>query len=70
MLFSEETKAAIESLLFITNEPLALEQLAQLTDIELDEADMETIAGLDKGERYITGKKFVFGDYTAEDIFA
>lgn len=38
MLFSEETKAAIESLLFITNEPLALEQLAQLTDIELDEA--------------------------------
>lgn len=39
-------------------------------NIELDEADMETIAGLDKGERYITGKKFVFGDYTAEDIFA
>lgn len=39
-------------------------------NIKLDETDMETIAGLDKGERYITGEKFVFGDYTVEDIFA
>ena len=38
-------------------------------NIELDEADMETIAGLDKGERYITGKNLFSAIIPQEDIF-
>lgn len=38
--------------------------------IELDDEDMKKIAELDRGYRYITGKNFEFGDYTAAKIFA
>lgn len=37
--------------------------------IELDKADMEKIAALDKGYRYIDGAFFAFGDYNTENIF-
>lgn len=37
--------------------------------IELDKADMEKIAALDKGYRYIDGTSFAFGDYNTENIF-
>ncbi len=38
--------------------------------IDLDDEDMKKIAELDRGYRYITGKSFEFGDYTAAEIFA
>lgn len=37
--------------------------------IVLDEADMQKIATLDKGYRFIDGSGFVRGDYTVESIF-
>lgn len=37
--------------------------------IELDQADMEKIAALDKGYRFIDGSAFEYGDYTVENIF-
>lgn len=37
--------------------------------VELDKADMEKIATLDKGYRYIDASGFAFGDYNTENIF-
>ncbi len=41
----------------------------QSTDVELDKNDLEQIATLDKGFRYITGRFFVTEGNTYEDIF-
>ncbi len=38
--------------------------------IELDQADMAMIDGLNKNLRYVTGKSFAYGGYTPENIFA
>ena len=38
--------------------------------VELDDEDMKKIASLDRGQRFIDGSSFVFGDYTADSIFA
>lgn len=38
--------------------------------IELDEADMAVIDGLNKNLRYVSGEKFAFGGYTPRNIFA
>lgn len=37
MLFSQEIKAAIEGLLFITNEPLSIKEISELVEVECDE---------------------------------
>lgn len=39
-------------------------------NIQLDEKDMQNIAALDKGYRYLDGKNFQYADYTEETIFA
>ena len=36
----------------------------------LDEADMEKIAAMDKGYRFVDGRAFAYGDYTPENIFS
>ena len=38
--------------------------------VELDDEDMKKIASLDRGQRFIDGSSFAFGDYTADSIFA
>ncbi len=38
--------------------------------VELDHEDMEKIAALDSGHRFITGDSFAKGGYTADTIFA
>lgn len=38
--------------------------------VQLDDADMEKIASLDKGHRFVDGSAFAYGDYTPENIFA
>lgn len=45
------------------------ENIAAL-NITLDQEDMDEIAKLDRGERYIDGSGFALGDYTQETIFA
>ena len=37
--------------------------------VQLDGADMQKIAALDKNHRFIDGKAFAYGDYTPENIF-